>query len=183
LQHQVDRLQSHQGDESAIVNYLRDQMYRVEQTIVGVRDSGTAAVNTLHNELMAYIIQLATEVVQPMSDEQLQADVHDLRTNLEASTARLRNETATLSNDVNGRLQTAEQTIAQRLAAYDARLPVSTDRISKIEEQLPYVNAALAELRVVQDQSVQLDSPTSENVAHLVAMVAEVKLATSHTQE
>ena len=54
LQYQVDQLQSNQGDESVLVNFLRDQMYRVEQSIIGVRDSGTAAVNTLHNELMAH---------------------------------------------------------------------------------------------------------------------------------
>ena len=96
LQHQVGRLQSNQGDESATVNSLRDHMYRVEQAIVGVWDSGTAAVSTLHNELMAYKCQPATEVVQPVSDEQLQADVHDLRTHLDALTARLRNDITTL---------------------------------------------------------------------------------------
>ena len=63
LQYQVDQLQSNQGDESVLVNFLRDQMYRVEQSIIGVRGSGTAAVNTLHNELMAHrqlVLQPAT---------------------------------------------------------------------------------------------------------------------------
>ena len=112
-------------------------MLRVEQTIVGVRDTGTHAVSMLHNELMAYKRAPATEVVQPMTDDQLQADLQSLRSHLEAATARLRTETTTLSNDVKGQLLTAEQTIAYRLDASDARLPALADRINVIEQQLP----------------------------------------------
>ena len=117
-----------------------------------------------------------------MTDDQLQADFQTLRAHFEAATARLCTETTTLSNDVQGQLLTAEKSIARRLDASDVRLPALADIISLIEQQLPYVNAALEQLRVVRPQTDQLGAPTSEKYAPLEAIRAEVRQAYGHAQ-
>eukprot|EP00959_Pyramimonas_sp_CCMP1952_P373205 7815704-Pyramimonas_sp.AAC.1 len=68
--------------------------------------------------------------------------------------------------------------IAQRLDASAGRVPALENRFSTDEQQLPDLQAALAELRVVRAQTGQLGSPTSVcDFAPLAAEMAEARTA------
>eukprot|EP00959_Pyramimonas_sp_CCMP1952_P056749 1185330-Pyramimonas_sp.AAC.1 len=78
-------------------------------------------------------------------------------------------------------LQNTERVIAQRLDATNAVVQPLTNRISEIEQRLPGVQDALAELRVGRAQTDQLGSPpTVYDFARPADRLQEVKTAADH---
>ena len=64
-------------------------------------------------------------------------------------------------SELRGELCNAETAIARRFDASAAHVPSLSDSISVIEQRIPDLQAALAELRVARAQTDQLDLPTS----------------------
>ena len=180
MQYQVDRVEVNSGTHSQHLLELRDHLVSFGAQLESVRDTGTAAVRILHDEIHAS--RPAAEDLD-VRDGSLRDEFRDLRAHLEAAAARLRSDATETSIAIYGKLQHTELTVAQRLDASDVLVRPLFDRISVIEQKVPIIEASLAELRVGRAQTGQLAShPSVVDFASLADKLQRVEMAADHTQ-
>eukprot|EP00959_Pyramimonas_sp_CCMP1952_P314928 6591939-Pyramimonas_sp.AAC.1 len=62
-------MESHRGSDSSTIQTLYDYLLRIEAQLVSVKDTGTAAIRTVHDELLTARQITAMEVNGPTGQQ------------------------------------------------------------------------------------------------------------------
>eukprot|EP00959_Pyramimonas_sp_CCMP1952_P128183 2680756-Pyramimonas_sp.AAC.1 len=103
-------MESHRGADSRTIQALHDYLVRMEAQFVTVRDTGTAAVRTLHDELLMVRQTPPMEVHGPTVPH-LREDLITPRTQVDKHAATIHSTRTTLTSELDGKLRGARMAI------------------------------------------------------------------------